>query len=123
MYLSEFNNEYSYIMSGVYVFRVFKCMHVYLHYVPIFFLPDFLYVSHIPISATASCANLNGTLQDDVSCAVDTADSSTNNTTLIAGLILGSLTLVVFLLLVIGCSVIAIKNKRKEMAVQCTSGM
>ena len=121
MYLSEFNNEYSYIMSGVYVFNA--CMYICITYLFSSSLTSFLYVSHIPISATASCANLNGTLQGDVSCAVDTTDSSTNNAALIAGLISGSLTLVVFLLLVIGCSVLAIKNKRKAKALQDTPGM
>ena len=38
----------------------------------------------IPISVTASCANTDGTLRDDGSCATDSTDSFTNNHTAIA---------------------------------------
>ena len=125
MYPSEINNEYSCI-TDVWSIMVLGCLNSCMCICIYLFsssLPSFLCLPHSHFSATASCANLNGTLQNDVSCAVDTTDSSTNNTALIAGLISGSLTLVVFLLLVIGCSVLAIKNKRKEKAVQCTPGM
>ena len=77
----------------------------------------------IPISVTASCANTGGTLRDDGSCATD---SSTNNHTAITASLTGLLSLIVISLLivgVIGCTILAIKNKKKIKALQHKSEM